>query len=447
MKTLAAAVQTHLAQQVTTLATCARIVRRDGVRYALTNHDRDLVVGGITYQSVELPITVSAVRSGSDLSVDDSEAEGLITSLITSSDIRAGKLDGATVYLFRVNWQSPSDGVIGLQGGKIGEIQTAGPIGYKIEFRGLTQQLQHQFQEVTSILCRATLFDSRCKLDPDTYEEFGSIASITDNTQFVVSNSAQGTDASATLTNPGGETTDLSGWTTTNVTNSAAQAHAGSRSFAIGTGAGSGYQDVSITGAGPSTSEIDNGLVTIDLKAWVRASATNLASALYVEFYDGSSDLVDTTPVAPLVITPSATWLRRRVIIRVPATSRTARIYFSKDEGAVVYWDDFSVDFRFGQALANLSGDYYDAGQIRFVSGGAEGESIEIRTLDTGTREVELFLPVGTLAVGDQFLIYPGCKRRLIEDCKTKFNNIANFRGEHYTPGKDATLAGPESEA
>jgi len=447
-KTLAAALATHLAQQATTIATCIQVVRRDGVRYALTNHDRDLVVNAVTYSSVDAPVTVSAVKAGSDLTVDDSEAEGLITAVVTAADIRAGKLDGARFSLFRVNWQSPGDGTIDLQKGEIGEIDTSGQV-YRIEFRGRTQKLQANFIEVTSLTCRASLFDDRCKLDPDDFEEFGQIASLTSNVKFIVSNSSQGTDQSATLTNPGAEVGDLSGWTTSNVLNDATNVRSGTRSFRLGAGSASAYQDVSITGAGVSATEIDTGLVTIDFKGWVFTDGSDEASTIYVEFLDGSSNLISSTPVAPLFIETANLYQRRRIVERVPANARTARIYFAREQGSsFIWWDDFSVDFLFGQPLANLGGlsDHYDSGLIRFTSGDAKGEAMEIRTLNVGTREVEIFIPVGALAVGDQFLIYPGCKRRMLIDCLDKFHNILNARVEHYTVGKDATLASPDAD-
>jgi hypothetical protein len=45
---------------------------------------------------------------------------------------------------------------------------------------------------------------------------------------------------------------------------------------------------------------------------------------------------------------------------------------------------------------------------------------------------------VGTIANGNGYSVYPGCKKRLIADCKTKFANVVNFRGEPYVPGEEA---------
>jgi uncharacterized phage protein (TIGR02218 family) len=44
------------------------------------------------------------------------------------------------------------------------------------------------------------------------------------------------------------------------------------------------------------------------------------------------------------------------------------------------------------------------------------------------------------LAVGDTYNLTAGCGKRFIEDCKTKFNNALNFRGEPHLPGMDQII-------
>jgi hypothetical protein len=51
MKILDPAFATHLASGATTLAWCWRLVRRDNVSLGFTDHDRDLVFGGTTYEA------------------------------------------------------------------------------------------------------------------------------------------------------------------------------------------------------------------------------------------------------------------------------------------------------------------------------------------------------------------------------------------------------------
>jgi hypothetical protein len=51
MKTISTALAEHLAGDVTTLATCWKITRRDGVVLGFTDHVRDLDVDGVTYRA------------------------------------------------------------------------------------------------------------------------------------------------------------------------------------------------------------------------------------------------------------------------------------------------------------------------------------------------------------------------------------------------------------
>lgn len=44
------------------------------------------------------------------------------------------------------------------------------------------------------------------------------------------------------------------------------------------------------------------------------------------------------------------------------------------------------------------------------------------------------------IAAGDSYAVTPGCRRRFEEDCKAKFNNVINFRGEPHLPGTDKML-------
>lgn len=49
------------------------------------------------------------------------------------------------------------------------------------------------------------------------------------------------------------------------------------------------------------------------------------------------------------------------------------------------------------------------------------------------------------VAGNDQFLIMPGCLRRLDTDCKLIFKNVINFRGEPYVPGQDKRFSYPNA--
>ena len=97
MKILSPALQAHLDEGTTTLAWCWRILRADGVTFGFTDHDRTLSFDGTDFEP-ESGLTASEVRSGSDLSVDAQDAEGVLTSgRITEADILDGRWDNAEV--------------------------------------------------------------------------------------------------------------------------------------------------------------------------------------------------------------------------------------------------------------------------------------------------------------------------------------------------------------
>ncbi len=45
------------------------------------------------------------------------------------------------------------------------------------------------------------------------------------------------------------------------------------------------------------------------------------------------------------------------------------------------------------------------------------------------------------IQVDDQFLCIAGCRKRLVEDCASRFDNVLNFSGEPHLPGIDAVTA------
>src|SRR6266511_4408668 len=123
MKSINPAMLTHLASEVTTLATILKLTRRDGVAQGFTDHDQDLVVGGITYEAA-IGYTRSALSSKSDLSVDNLQVAGVIDSAgIAGTDVRAGVYDYARIEIALVNWADPSMGVIRLPGWRLGQVQ------------------------------------------------------------------------------------------------------------------------------------------------------------------------------------------------------------------------------------------------------------------------------------------------------------------------------------
>ncbi|HLZ08586.1 MAG TPA: DUF2163 domain-containing protein [Chloroflexota bacterium] len=84
---------------------------------------------------------------------------------------------------------------------------------------------------------------------------------------------------------------------------------------------------------------------------------------------------------------------------------------------------------------------WFNDGLITFTSGALDGDSFEIKSWD-GTI-LTLFLPMPVApAHSDTFSIEPGCNHTIF-DCKKKYDNVVNFRGEPSEPGQDNILNYP----
>ena len=176
MKSLSPAFQAHLDDGTTTLAWCWRITRADGVSFGFTDHDRTLSFSGTDFEP-ESGLTASEVRSGSDLSVDAQDAEGVLTSdRITETDILDGRWDAAQVEVGRVNWQATSQRVL-IRRGAIGQIRR-GRLAFVAEVRSLAHVLGQTVGRTFQATCDAALGDGRCGVDLEDSAFKGSGAVI-----------------------------------------------------------------------------------------------------------------------------------------------------------------------------------------------------------------------------------------------------------------------------
>jgi uncharacterized phage protein (TIGR02218 family) len=200
MKTISSALTQHLAGEVTTLATCWKISRHDGVVLGFTDHVRDLEVDGVTYKAAS-GYTRTAIRGTADLAVDNLDVENVFSDDgITEEDLRAGRYDFAEVRMFLVNYQDLGQGILKLRRGWLGEVTIRDGM-YVAELRGMTQRLQMTVGEVYAPDCAADLGDVRCGVDLTALEESGTVDTVTSATAFMT------TLAQATGWHDGGELT------------------------------------------------------------------------------------------------------------------------------------------------------------------------------------------------------------------------------------------------
>jgi uncharacterized phage protein (TIGR02218 family) len=190
MQTLSPALSSHLAQEVTTLATCWSIKQRDGFTLYFTDHDRDLVVDGFTYKAAD-SMSPSAVSSQAGLAVDNLEFEGMLSAAaITEADLLAGKYDHAEISLFMVNYADAASGKLHLKTGWLGEVTLQGG-QFVAEMRGLSARLQQTIGEVYSATCRARLGDARCGVTLAGFTFAGTVTAVESTHAFTDSTKTQ----------------------------------------------------------------------------------------------------------------------------------------------------------------------------------------------------------------------------------------------------------------
>ncbi|KQN90949.1 hypothetical protein ASE95_11760 [Sphingomonas sp. Leaf231] len=152
-----------MSDRVVTQALCWRIEREDGVMVALTDHDRDLMVGEILHRAAP-GMTPSAIVRGEGLEPDTMEVTGALgAAAFRRDDLIAGRWDGARVVMSAVDWSDPAQPPVPLGEGRIGEVELTAD-GFTAELRGVQAQLERPVTEATSPTCRATLGDVRCRV-------------------------------------------------------------------------------------------------------------------------------------------------------------------------------------------------------------------------------------------------------------------------------------------
>lgn len=185
MKALDPGLLAHLHSGATTLCWCWRLTPRVGTRLGFTDHDRDVVFDGTTFEAAS-GFTASEVREQVGLSVDNLEVTGAIVSdRLSEAALASGDFDDAAVEIFRVNWQVPAQRVL-VRKGSLGEVKRSG-LAFAAEVRGLAHYLQQPKGRLFQYTCDADLGDTRCGIDLSlpAYRGSGTVTSITDPRRIV----------------------------------------------------------------------------------------------------------------------------------------------------------------------------------------------------------------------------------------------------------------------
>lgn len=180
MKNIPIKLLDHYKSEVNTIAILVKIKLKDGSELGYTDIDENITFDGLLYKKSS-GISPSALSSQAAMSVDNLTFEGLLEDEnFTVDDLRAGKLDGSTFYIYRCNYKNIEDGVEIMKTGFLGDVEVDNN-SFKFEVRGLGQVIQANTGRTYKPACDAILYDNRCKVLKSLFTVNGTITEDSNN--------------------------------------------------------------------------------------------------------------------------------------------------------------------------------------------------------------------------------------------------------------------------
>ncbi len=155
---------TIVAGELTSVAFCWRVERRDGAGLALTSCDRAIERDGVRFAAAP-GMMPAAIARRAGLEAGSSEVAGAVSSgALSEDDLAAGRWDGAAFAMTAIDWSDPHGEPIALSAGEIGEVGIDGG-KYTADLHGTARKLDAPICPLTSPTCRAALGNDRCRVD------------------------------------------------------------------------------------------------------------------------------------------------------------------------------------------------------------------------------------------------------------------------------------------
>jgi hypothetical protein len=315
----------------------------------LTNNDVDLTYAGNTWVS-SVPFTIGAVTHGSQLAVDNTEVtlstEGSVLDL---ADFKAGRFQKAKVKIFLVDLQDLTSGDVILHEGWIGAISLNEFEHVEITVFGLMKIMDFEIGRVYQPQCDADFGDRRCKLALDPSQAWAA------EDRYSVGDWVYHYDTSQmtafTITNDdfdddglNGEGDAITGWTAStpndwNTKSSVSGLSVITGTYILGAGqlgdnTGTGrhsqslHQDISLTGGGASTTDIDAGRISVYFKTiLVQHDTQEDAGRTRLEVLDANGNVIDVKKNNFDDLDLVSTWRAQYIVLPVVSGARTVRIY------------------------------------------------------------------------------------------------------------------------
>lgn len=173
----------NLTSEASTLCRCYLITRKDGTVLSFTDHDKPIIIDGITYIP-EVSFNSTNFSATNNLSADNLTLNGVLSiDHIDEMDIVNCKYDDARISIFIIDWTDPPDSLSTepynflpvLGNGRIGKLEKNN-IGFTADVTGRGYYLNQKIGDLTSRNCRNNLGDAKCGVNlgafTDSYTVF-----------------------------------------------------------------------------------------------------------------------------------------------------------------------------------------------------------------------------------------------------------------------------------
>lgn len=181
------ALEARLSASVTTLCYCWRLLRQDGTRICLTDHDQSITLDGDVFEP-GAAIEAGTFTRTSDLRPGQAAAGGALSTVaLSEQDLKDGLWEGARVDVFVVDWQAPELGCVPIWAGYMTDVTHTDQGAFEASLVSLKADLERTIGREISRHCDADLGDTRCGVS-DTQDRvcdqrFETCRDIFQNTQ------------------------------------------------------------------------------------------------------------------------------------------------------------------------------------------------------------------------------------------------------------------------
>ena len=163
MQVISSQLKNALGSEISQFCYCWEIIRQDGSRLGLTDHNKDIVIDGVRYHA-NAGMKLSRIEKRSVFHEQGLDVEGVLNHpLLKAEDLEAGLYDTARFRVWLVNWQDPSNRLHMLSG-SLGDVSHDGTI-FRVAVKSHAAALNSEVGDIYQRQCPAQLGDARCHVD------------------------------------------------------------------------------------------------------------------------------------------------------------------------------------------------------------------------------------------------------------------------------------------